>query len=158
MIEMKVLGIALDANNNNIPIVVLVDEKRKRVLPIWVGFFEAQSILLALEHIPVPRPLSHDLMCDIINKLEGKVTYIYISTLKENTYYAKINLKKGNQNLEIDSRPSDAIAVALRENVAIFVSEPIINMASKPKQPIDEEEVKRFKEKLKDLSPRDFYE
>ncbi|MBU0899362.1 bifunctional nuclease family protein, partial [bacterium] len=96
MIEMKVLGIALDANNNNIPIVVLVDEKRKRVLPIWVGFFEAQSILLALEHIPVPRPLSHDLMCDIINKLEGKVTYIYISTLKENTYYAKINLKKGN--------------------------------------------------------------
>ncbi|MBU0899689.1 bifunctional nuclease family protein, partial [bacterium] len=59
---------------------------------------------------------------------------------------------------EIDSRPSDAIAVALRENVAIFVSEPIINMASKPKQPIDEEEVKRFKEKLKDLSPRDFYE
>lgn len=158
MIEMKVLGIALDSKNNNVPIVILSDKENKRVLPIWVGFFEAQAILLALEHVPVPRPLTHDLMSNIINKLDGKVTHIVINALKNNTYFAKISVNKDNKSLEIDSRPSDAIALALREEATIFVPDPVLNMASMPKQPINEEEVSKFKEKLKNLTLEDFNE
>lgn len=158
MIEMKVLGIALDSKNNNVPIVILSDKENKRVLPIWVGFFEAQAILLALERVPVPRPLTHDLMSNIINRLDGKVTHIVINALKNNTYFAKINVDKGSESLEIDSRPSDAIALALREEATIFVPDPVLNMASMPKQPIDEEEVNKFKERLKNLTLEDFNE
>lgn len=158
MIEMKVLGIALDSKNNNVPIVILSDRENKKVLPIWIGFFEAQAILLALEQIPVSRPLTHDLMSNIINKLDGKVTSIVINALKNNTYFAKINIDKDNELVEIDSRPSDAIALALREKAAIFVPDPVLNKASMPKQPINEDEVKKFKEKLKNLTFKDFYE
>lgn len=155
---MKVLGIALDSKNNNVPVVILSDKENKRVLPIWIGFFEAQAILFALEHVPVPRPLTHDLMSNIINKLDGKVTHIVINALKNNTYFAKISVDKGDKSLEIDSRPSDAIALALREEAAIFVPDPVLNMASMPKQPIDEEEVNKFKERLKNLTLEDFNE
>ncbi|MDI6786530.1 MAG: bifunctional nuclease family protein [bacterium] len=158
MIEMKVIGIALDSKNNNVPIVILSDKENKRVLPIWVGFFEAQAILFALENVPVPRPLTHDLMSNIINILGGKVTHIVINALKNNTYFARINISKDDKSLEIDSRPSDAIALALREKATIFVPDPVLNMASMPKQPIDEDELKKFKEKLKNLTSEDFYE
>lgn len=154
MTEMKVAGVALDTRTN-MPIIILKDEEEKRILPIWVGFFEAQAILFGLEGIRLPRPFTHDLLKDVIENLGAKVGKIVINALRDNTYFAKISLILDSTCVEIDSRPSDAIALALRTSSPIYVPDPVLNAATMPQHPIDEEEVARFKEKLKHLKPED---
>ena len=124
-VEMKVRGLALDPLSN-MPIIILRDEEDKRSLPIWVGIFEANAIALELEKIATPRPMTHDLMKNILEALDAHVTKIVVNDLKENTFFAVIHLRVGESEITVDSRPSDAIALALRVAAPIFVDEEVV--------------------------------
>jgi uncharacterized protein len=128
--EMKVVGITVDPFTNT-PIVILKDLEEKDVLPIWIGLLEASSIATALENIKTPRPMTHDLLKSILDKLGVKIVKIEVNDLKDNTYYALLHLEIEKKRLIIDSRPSDAIAIALRMGASIFVDEGVISRAAK---------------------------
>ena len=113
----------------NLPIVILKDTAGDRVLPIWVGIFEANAIALQIENIATPRPMTHDLLRNVIADLDGRVDRIVVSDLKENTFYAVIHLTVRGEPLAIDARPSDAIALALRTHSPILVDEQVIDNA-----------------------------
>ena len=110
----------------NMPIVVLRENEGERVLPIWVGVFEANAIAIQIENIETPRPMTHDLIRNMLVDLNAHVDKIIISSLKENTFYASIHLQVNGEQVAIDSRPSDAIAVALRARAPILVDEDVI--------------------------------
>jgi uncharacterized protein len=155
MIEMKVNGLAIDSASK-MPVVILTDKEEKRFLPIWIGVYEADAILVALESIEVPRPMTHDLIKTMLDTLEIEVDRIAIHDIKNNTFFAKIHLIKDGKTFEIDSRPSDAIALALRVDADIFVSENVIMEATIMDKEKYEKEMKEFKEFLKDIKPSDF--
>lgn len=155
MIEVDVINVAIDVKSK-MPVIILKEKDGEKTLPIWIGLFEAQSIALAMENIKPPRPLTHDLAKSLIDKLKGKVDRIIINDLKNNTFYARIMIKQNSKKIEVDSRPSDAIALALRVEVPIFIEEAVLDKVAADSSPIDEEEVKDFKKKLKDLKPEDF--
>src|SRR5204863_226815 len=112
-VEMKVRGLALDPLSN-MPIIILRDEDDKRSLPIWVGIFEANAIALELEKISTPRPMTHDLIKNILEAIEARVVKVAVTDLKENTFFAVLHLQVAGAEYQVDSRPSDAIALALR--------------------------------------------
>lgn len=155
MIEVKVVNVAIDANSK-MPVIVLKEKTGEKTLPIWIGLFEAQAIALALENVKPPRPLTHDLAKSLIEKLKGKVDKVVISDLRNNTFYAQILIKKNGESIKVDSRPSDAIAIALRLNVPIFIDETVLDKVSIGGKPIGEDELAEFRKKLKDLRPEDF--
>lgn len=128
--EMKVAGITVDPFTNT-PIVLLKDLDDKDVLPIWIGLLEASSIATALENIETPRPMTHDLLKNILGSLDVKVVKIEINDLKDNTYYALLHLDVNKKRLAIDARPSDAIAIAIRTGASIFVEESVIQRSAK---------------------------
>jgi bifunctional DNase/RNase len=128
LVEMKVRGLALDPVSN-MPIIILRDEDDKRSLPIWVGIFEANAIALQMENIATPRPMTHDLLRNVITDLEGSVDRVVVSDLKDNTFYAIIHLTVRGERVVIDARPSDAIALALRTRSPILVEETVIDNA-----------------------------
>jgi hypothetical protein len=130
LIEMKVAGITVDPFTNT-PIVILKDMEEKEVLPIWIGLLEASSIATAIENIQTPRPMTHDLLKNILDGLGVKVLRIEVNDLKENTYYALLHLEVDGKRLVIDSRPSDAIAIAIRTNATILVEEAVIKKSAK---------------------------
>ena len=154
-VEMKVRGLALDPLSN-MPIIILRDEEEKRSLPIWVGIFEANAIALELEKIPTPRPMTHDLIKNILETLEARVQKIEVNDLRENTFFALIYLQIGNQELTVDARPSDAIALALRTAAPIFVDEDVIRRAKSVDASKEVDEQERLKEWLEHLKPEDF--
>src|SRR3972149_1873661 len=127
-VEMKVRGLALDPLSN-MPIIILRDEEDKRSLPIWVGMFEANAIALELEKIATPRPMTHDLIKNILESVEARVLKIVVTDLKENTFFAAIHRQVGDSEITVDSRPSDAIALALRVAAPIFVEEEVVRKA-----------------------------
>ena len=127
-LEMKVKGLALDPLSN-MPIIILRDEEEKRSLPIWVGLFEANAIALELEKISTARPMTHDLIKNILEALDARVIKIEVNDLRENTFYAVIHLKLGSTDVTVDSRPSDAIALALRVDAPIYVEEDVLTKA-----------------------------
>ena len=129
-VEMKVRGLALDPLSN-MPIIILRDEEDKRSLPIWVGIFEANAIALELEKISTPRPMTHDLMKNILETIDARVMKIVVTALKENTFFAVLHLRLGSQEYTVDSRPSDAIALALRVAAPIYVEEDVFPKAGK---------------------------
>jgi bifunctional DNase/RNase len=128
--EMRVAGITVDPFTNT-PIVILKDMEDNEALPIWIGLLEASSIATALENIQTPRPMTHDLLKNILDQLGAEVVKIEVTDLKENTFYAVLHVKVKNQKFAIDSRPSDAIAIALRTQAPIFVEESVIERAAK---------------------------
>ncbi len=128
--EMKVAGITVDPFTNT-PIVLLKDLDDKDVLPIWIGLLEASSIATALENIATPRPMTHDLLKNILDNLHVKVLRIEVNDLKDNTYYALLHLEVNKKKFTIDSRPSDAIAIAIRTGASIFVEESVIQRSAK---------------------------
>jgi hypothetical protein len=140
---MKVSGIALDPFTNT-PIVILKDTANEKTLPIWIGFMEASSIAMELEKTPRIRPITHDLVKNLIEKLKFIVTKIEVTDLRDDTFYARIYLKRDNEEYSLDSRPSDAIAIALRTDSPIYVNEEVIEKSKKIE--IDED-----KEKLAEL-------
>jgi len=145
MIKMKVEGLLFDPRSN-MYILLLKDYDGNETLPIWIGKPEADSIALALGKVATPRPLTHDLVRNILDALEVKVERIVITQIMDNTYYALIYVTDGKRELPVDSRPSDAIAVALRTKAPIFVEEEVVG-----KKNADE-----LEEWLKDLKPEDF--
>src|SRR5689334_24593303 len=127
-LEMKVKGLALDPLSN-MPMIILRDEEEKRSLPIWVGLFEANAIALELEKISTPRPMTHDLIKNILESLDARVQKVVVNDLRENTFYAVLYLRLGSADITVDSRPSDAIALALRVGAPIFVEEDVVDKA-----------------------------
>jgi len=128
--EMKVAGITVDPFTNT-PIVILKDLEEKDVLPIWIGLLEASSIATAIENITTPRPMTHDLLKNILDEVGVKIVKIEVNDLKDNTYFALLHLEVNKKRLVVDSRPSDAIAIALRTGASIFVDESVIKKAAK---------------------------
>ncbi|MBI5167264.1 MAG: bifunctional nuclease family protein [candidate division NC10 bacterium] len=155
LIKMSVRGIALDPITN-MPIVILKDLEERRALPIWVGIFEANAIALELEKIATPRPMTHDLIKNILDGLGVGVRQIVINDLKDNTFYAIIELTYNGNLVTIDSRPSDAIALALRVNAPIYVTEKVITKAKSIEVSEEKEESDRWREWLDNLKPEDF--
>ena len=153
MIEMKVMGIALDVRTNS-PIVVLHDLDNRKALPIWIGSAEASAIIRCIEGLVVARPMTHDLVANIIEKTGYKLDKIEINDVEEETYYATLFLSKGDETLEIDARPSDAIAVAMRAEAPIFVTANVLLNGSVSTK--DEEEAQEFKDFIQNIKPSDF--
>ncbi len=128
MIEMEVVGVVLEPNSNR-PLVCLKDKDHRVFLPIAIGNFEATAIYMELYDEPPPRPIPYDLLRSILDSLDARVVQVLINALRKDTFYAEITLSCGGQTLEIDSRPSDAIAVALRVGAPIYVEEEVIQEA-----------------------------
>ena len=128
LIEMSIKGLMVDPITN-MPIVILKDKLGERVLSIWVGIFEANAIALQIENVSTPRPMTHDLLRNIIADLDGSVDRIVVSDLKDNTFFAIIHLTVRGERVAVDARPSDAIALALRTRSPILVEESVIDNA-----------------------------
>ena len=157
MIEMKVMGIALDTRTGS-PIVVLHDKDNRRALPIWIGSAEASSIIRKIENLEVSRPMTHDLIINIVEKTGYKITKVEINDVEKETYFANIFLENNNGDvLEIDSRPSDAIAVAIRVNAPIYVTSNVLASGSvSTNSARDEQEAQEFKDFIQSIKPSDF--
>ena len=153
--EMKVSGLTVDPYTNT-PIVLLKDLEEKEVVPIWIGFFEASAIATQLEKVQLSRPMTHDLMKNLLETLKVTVIKIEVTELRENTFFAIIHLDMEGTHFAIDARPSDAIALALRANVPIYVHEEVIKKSRKIdlRQQKEGEEV--LDELLEGLSSKDF--
>ena len=155
MIEMKVAGIALDAVTRS-PIVLLKDGSDRRALPIYIGQDQAKNIISALEQQKPPRPLTHDLFVNLIEAWEMDLERIVIHSLQENTFYAVLCIQQGEAKKEIDCRPSDAIAIAIRTGSPIWVMEEVVADASIPvDRDADEEERQAFRDFVSQLRPED---
>ena len=157
MIEMKVMGIALDTRTGS-PIVVLHDKENRRALPIWIGSAEASSIIRKIENLSVTRPMTHDLIISIIEKTGYKLSKVEINDVEKETYYATIFLEDSEgKEIEIDSRPSDAIAVAIRIDAPIFVTANALSNGSVSTDSAkDAEEAEEFKNFVQSIQPSDF--
>jgi bifunctional DNase/RNase len=151
-IEMTVKGLTIDPITN-MPVIVLRDEQGQRVLPIWVGLPEANAIALQIENVQTPRPMTHDLLKNVIADLNAQVERIVVCELKENTFYAMIYLQMGGGRITaIDARPSDAIALALRAQAKIFVEHTVIESARSVESSKDNVDVGRLQKWLEGLS------
>ena len=151
-IEMKIRGLMMDPVTN-VPIVILKGAEGNALLPIWVGVYEANAIALEIEKISSPRPMTHDLLRNILNGLSCSVMKVVVNQLKDDTFYAIIWLEREGRLISIDSRPSDALALALRTDSPIFVEEEVIQTskaASADKEKSGDEELKRWLENLND--------
>jgi bifunctional DNase/RNase len=127
-VEVKIRGLTLDPATS-MPIIVLKDVASETVMPIWVGIFEANAIAIEIEKVAVPRPMTHDLAKNLIHHLNGKLERVVISELKDDTFFAVIWLRQGDQPMVIDARPSDAIALALRADCPIYVTDHVLQAA-----------------------------
>ena len=154
LVSMSIKGLMLDPVSNS-PIVVLKDEAEKFFLPIWVGIFEANAIALQLENVTTPRPMTHDLLRNMIAELDAQVTRVVINDLRDSTFFAQIRLTFGSKTLEVDARPSDAIALALRAEAPIFVAQSVLEQAQTITPEDGEDPVVRSKKWFENLGPDD---
>ena len=152
LIEMTIKGLMVDPITN-MPIVILKDKEGDRVLPIWVGIFEANAIALQIENIATPRPMTHDLLRNIITDLDGQVDRVVVSDLKDNTFFAIIHLTVRGERVAVDARPSDAIALALRTRSPILVEETVIDNAKTVDFSSERTDSDRLQKWLESLDP-----
>ena len=159
MIEMLVKGLAVDQESRQ-PVVILTDREEKHFLPIWIGFSEADAILLALEKIAVPRPGTHDLLKSIIDQMPLKLERVIVTRMEEKVFYAMLVFTDGGEKppVEVDCRPSDAVALALRAGVPVFVSEAVMAEAAILDKGKYEKEMSEFRKFLDKVKPSDFTE
>jgi bifunctional DNase/RNase len=151
-VEMKIRGLMMDPVTN-MPIVILRDIGGNSVLPIWVGVYEANAIALEIEKVTTPRPMTHDLIKNLLMGLNTSVQKVVVNELKEETYYALIWLEQNGQIISIDSRPSDALALALRLDCPIYVEEQVLKtskLANNAAEKVSNEELKKWLEGLND--------
>lgn len=153
-IEMTIKGLMIDPVTNT-PIVVLRDLEGQRVLPIWVGVFEANAIAVLIENITLPRPMTHDLLRNVITDLHAQVDRIIVNDLRDNTFFAVIQLLVGGERVAVDARPSDAIALALRARAPIFVEEHVVDHARNAEPNEQSGEAERLQKWLENLDPDD---
>jgi len=154
LIEMTIKGLMVDPVTN-MPIVILKDKDGDRVLPIWVGIFEANAIALQIENVATPRPMTHDLLRNIIADLDGQVDRVVVCDLKDNTFYAVIHFTVRGERVAIDARPSDAIALALRTRSPILVEENVIDTAKTVDFNADRTDNDRLQKWLESLDPEE---
>ena len=154
MVKMEIKGLLMDPVSN-MPVVVLRDSSNGVFLPIWVGIFEANAIALQMEKIATPRPMTHDLLKNLLTELDAKVERIVINDLRDNTFFARIHLLRGETRWDVDSRPSDAIALALRVDAEIFVEEEVLEKSKTLRPEGDETDPERLKKWLEEVNPED---
>ena len=154
LIEMAVKGLLIDPATN-MPIVLLRDADNARVLPIWVGPVEANAIALQIENVATPRPMTHDLMRNLLTELGVTLRRIVITDLRDSTFFAYLELTRDGQPLIVDSRPSDALALALRTRAPIFVHEKVLESARPLEMPTDQTDRDRLQKWLESLDPDD---
>ena len=155
MVRMEIKGLLMDPVSN-MPVVILRDTENGLFLPIWVGIFEANAIALELEKVSTPRPMTHDLLKSVLEGLGVTVSQVVVNDLKENTFFAVIELNHNGNVINIDARPSDAIALALRVNAPIYVTEKVVSQAKSVEISEEKEETDKWKEWLENLKPEDF--
>lgn len=156
MIPMEVGGLGFDPRNFS-PLVLLKDKDEINFLPIWIGMFEATSIAMEMQGVKPPRPMTHDLIKEMLDKLGAKITRIVISDVKEGTFYANIDVETGDgKKMAFDARPSDAIALSVRCNAPLFVSEVVMMQSKLVNSEKDAEETQKFKEFIDNMRPEDF--
>ena len=155
MIELELVGVRVELPHNQ-PIVLLKERQGERFLPIWIGAVEATSIAFALQGVVTARPMTHDLMRDLLSNLEVEVERIVVTELRDGTFYAEIRMTQDGEAVVVSSRPSDAIALAVRATVPIYADEAVLDEAGIEIEDEEEDEVERFKEFLDSVSPEDF--
>jgi bifunctional DNase/RNase len=157
MIEMSLAGVRIELPTNS-PIVLLRESGGERYLPIWIGQSEAAAIAIALQGVVTPRPMTHDLLKNILDEMAVEVDGISITELRDGTFYAVINMHRNGSAYEVSSRPSDAIALAVRLGCKIFANEDVLSEAGIliPNEGEEEEEVEKFREFLENVNPEDF--
>lgn len=157
MVELQLVGVRVELPTNQ-PIVLLKEREGSRFLPIWIGAVEATAIAFALQGVVTQRPMTHDLMKNLLDELSVTVDKIEITELREGTFYAVIRLRSNGVSYEVSSRPSDAIALAVRTGVPIFAAEDVLGEASITMRDDEEEEteVEKFREFLDQVTPEDF--
>jgi bifunctional DNase/RNase len=154
-IEMKIKGLVVDPISK-MPIVVLEDPESERLLPIWIGVFEANAIALKIENIATPRPMTHDLINNFLKELKITVEKIVVNDVRDNTFYALIHCSRNGEPFSIDSRPSDAIALSLRVDAPIYVEENVVQKAHSMQFSEKLEDSEKLKKWLDSLKPEDF--
>lgn len=152
--EVRIYSLATTVNEC---IIFLEEQGGNRLLPIWIGIQEGQAIAIRFSGIVLPRPLTHDLLLAAIQQLGYEVKKVVVSDIKENTFYAKVHASDGKKSVQLDSRPSDAIAIAVRAGCPIFVDESVFARCQTLNKPISEDEVSKFKEELKNIRPEDIF-
>jgi uncharacterized protein len=158
VVEMELLGVRLELPANA-PILLLREVGgQRRVLPIYIGGEEAKAIALALERVATPRPMTHDLMKDLLDQMGAQVKRIVVTELRDSTFYAEIELQQNGEVHRVSSRPSDAVALAVRVNTTIFASEAVLEEAASPLGEEEEQEdlVVQFREFIEQVNPEDF--
>ena len=153
-VRMRIKGLMIDPVSN-MPIIVLKDPEGDAVLPIWVGIFEANAIAMQLEKVVSPRPMTHDLLRNVIESLRARVDRVVITDLKDNTFFALIHLERNGDRLSVDSRPSDAMALALRAEAPIFVEQAVLDKSASPDAGGDSEETERLRRWLETVEPEE---
>jgi len=152
---MKVKGLVVDPISK-MPIVVLENPKNEQILPIWIGVFEANAIALTIENVPTPRPMTHDLLKSFMEQLDISIEKIVVNDVRNNTFFAMIHCRQAEQTIIIDSRPSDAIALALRMSCPIFVEDEVVRKANGLKFDEKVESTEKLRKWLESLRPDDF--
>ena len=158
MIEMSLAGVRIELPSNQ-PIVLLRESEGDRFLPIWIGQAEAAAIAIAVQGVMTPRPMTHDLLKNILEEMAVQVSSIAITELREGTFYAVINMQRNGDSYEVSSRPSDAIALAVRLGCKIYANEDVLSEASiliPEGEEQEEEELAKFREFLENVNPEDF--
>jgi bifunctional DNase/RNase len=158
MVEMVIYGVSFDLVGKQ-PIVLLKTADGNRFLPIWIGHPEAAAILMKLQNASTPRPMTHDLVTEILGQLNAEVIRITVTELRENTFFAQITVQQDGSEVEIDSRPSDAIALAIRSDAPIYAAESVIEESAiefEGEEVNEEEMVDEFKKFLENVSPDQF--
>ena len=157
MIEMHLGGLGFDPKNMS-PIVLLRDTEERNFLPIWIGMFEAAAIAMELQDFKPPRPMTHDLLIKFADNLGAKIDRVVINEINDNTFFAVVDLIKGenSEKIRIDARPSDAIAIAVRSKSSIFVSESVMMKAKMVNAEKDEKETEKFNSFIDNIKPEDF--
>jgi uncharacterized protein len=151
-VEMKIRGLIVDPSTN-MPIVLLKDPQSETLLPIWVGIYEAQAIALEVEKAQAPRPLTHDLLKNLVHGLNAQVQRVVVTELKDDTFYAVIWIEQNGEVVAMDSRPSDALALALRADCPIYVDEDVLRAAKvlpNPAEQVSSQDVRKWLEGLGD--------
>ncbi len=152
LIQMEVKGLMMDPNSS-VPIVILRSEEHSRILPIWIGIFEANAIALKLEGIEPPRPMTHDLLVNLLGGVNCTIARVAINDLIDNTFFAQIFVQVNSEELIVDSRPSDAIALALRAEVPIYVAEAVLDKAKA--DDLGARDKEKLKKWLEEVDPDD---
>lgn len=155
MLEVKIHSLSVDAVSNQ-PVIILREPESGKLLPIWIGQNEATAILLRLQGVEPPRPLTHDLLRNILEDLGYEVSKVEITRLAEGTFFAQLVLDREGQTMMVDARPSDSIALAVRTGSPLYVAEEVLEEAGLEPEVDEEEEVERFRAFLEEITPEDF--